>query len=81
MDNFSEKPNALKKAEIILKECNERENISKQKIKKAMTNKNELNEYTEKRVKEIYKKQNKKIKFWKNFSLIVMALLIVSLFI
>lgn len=79
MSNFDEKSNAIKKAETILEQCREREIISESKIRKSLMQNNYTNECTEKRVKRIFERQRKKIKFWKAFSIIAISLFIISL--
>lgn len=79
MSNFDEKSNAIKKAETILEQCREREIISESKIRKSLMQNNYTNEYTEKRVKRIFERQRKKIKFWRVFSIIAISLFIISL--
>lgn len=79
MSNFNEKSNAIKKAETILEQCREREIISESKIRKSLMQNNYTNEHTEKRVKRIFERQRKKIKFWRVFSIIAISLFIISL--
>ncbi len=79
MSNFNGKSNALREAEIILRQCDEREKLCESKIRENITQKNFLNGRNEKRVKEIYQRQKRKIKFWKNLSIITLALLIISI--
>ena len=79
MGNFDEKSNALRKAEIILRQCDEREKLCESKIRENIIQKNLLNGKNDNRIKEIYTKQKRKIKFWKTLSIIMFALLIINL--
>lgn len=79
MGNFNEKSNAIKKAQIILNQCREREIRSKNRIRENLIQKNFINGHNERRVKEIYERQKRKIRFWKNISIIVFSLFVVAL--